>query len=227
MTTYCERCGGDVLFRVEETTETVRVREKDVSAIQYHAYCLTCGDEVYPGDLFDDNIHLAHDAYRAAIGAITTAQIKEVLRKYDVGATPLGRLLDWGPNTIARYLKGTIPDREHSRRLMELLEPDSMRKLVEARSGELTPVALRKVQAQLVECSRKYLPVDEVLYSTIQYHSESLGCGSIKEYLDIILTVDDILFETKLDRTVSTPVKAQPVPDLVGVGIGPLLLEAA
>lgn len=213
MKTYCEHCESDVSYRVEERVESVGVRDKNVDAVQYHAFCNVCGDEVYPNDLFNDNIDLAHDAFRASVGAITTAQIEEILRKYNIGATPLCRLLDWGPNTVTRYMKGTIPDREHSRRLVEILDTDAMRRLVEARGGELTPVALRKVQAQLAEYSRKYLPVDDRLYSTIQCHSKSLGCNSIRDYLNIVFGVDDVLFEMKVDGPVLAPDAEQTAPE--------------
>lgn len=215
MKAYCDHCASYVSYRIEERVESVEVRDRTVEAVQYHAFCNECGEEVYPNDLFDDNIDLAHDAFRISIGAITTERIEEILRKYNIGATPLCRLLGWGPNTIARYLKGTIPDKEHSRRLIELLDTEVMRRLVDARCEELTPVALRKVQARLAEYSQKYLPVDDMLYSTIQFQSTYLGCSSIRDYLNIVFAVNGVLCEMKVDDPALAHQSEQTAPESI------------
>lgn len=145
MKAFCEHCQQMVECTVETLdSEPVTVRGKQVYASQQHARCPHCGDEVFPNTLINYNVSHAHDAYRFAIGSITSAEIRSILEKYNIGAQPLSRLLGWGDNTIERQMKHTIPDREHANRLRTLNDPHEMLRLLHDGRERITPVAYER-----------------------------------------------------------------------------------
>ncbi len=81
------------------------------------------------------------------MNSITAEEIQSILDRYDIGAQPLGVLLGWGPNTIGRQLKHTIPDPEHAMRLKALRDPGYMMKLLKQHGNRLKPAARKKALA--------------------------------------------------------------------------------
>ncbi|WP_241154272.1 type II toxin-antitoxin system antitoxin SocA domain-containing protein [Streptococcus tangpeifui] len=76
---------------------------------------------------------------------ISVAEIKAILKKYNIGAKPLSELLGWGINTIPRYLKGDIPKADYSDKLRRIaVEPDYFLSLLKGASDILKPVAYEK-----------------------------------------------------------------------------------
>ena len=144
-TAYCENCNDLVEYTITgPAEECVTVRNRQIPAKQMHAHCNRCGAEVSPDEVIDYNVSNAHDAYRIAVGSITSDEIRSILDKYDIGAQPLSKLLGWGDNSIERQIKHTVPDLEHARRLRELEDPKAMKKLLFTNGNSIPTSAYKK-----------------------------------------------------------------------------------
>ena len=144
MKTYCFKCGEWEEYSVDKVKEELIIEGVSIIAEQKHAFCCKCHEEVFPDEISDENIDIAHDAYREAIGSISVADMKAILKKYDIGARPLSLLLGWGENTIERQMKHTIPERERADRLKELFDPYNMMSLIAQYGDKISDLARNK-----------------------------------------------------------------------------------
>ena len=189
--TYCENCNRDREYTINTEMVAYDIKGTKFTCPQRYAKCAICGENVYVGQLFDENSAVGHDAYRAALGIITVAQIEELLEKYDIGAVPLSRILGWGDSTIYKQMTGSIPSRERSDQLMALFMPDNMKSLIEHRGNMLTTVAKRKVEKALMNLSpRLYnhekLYIPEYFEDIISQEAHNAGIPA-QEYLIYVL----------------------------------------
>lgn len=89
-TAYCEICGGIRPCRISDAhEEVVCVRGTVVTALQMNACCVCCGEEVTPNEIIDFNVSHAHDAYWKSVGAMTSGEIREILRQSGMSAVEL------------------------------------------------------------------------------------------------------------------------------------------
>lgn len=145
MRAWCDQCEKYIECSDEYSrTESLELNGIRFNAIQSFGVCPFCDGEVWTNAMIDANTHRAHNAYRRAVGSITSEEIRHILKKYDIGAQPLSLLLGWGANTIERQMKHTIPDREHANRLRSLNDPREMYRLLSEKRERITPVAYNK-----------------------------------------------------------------------------------
>lgn len=147
---YCEHCDE----YVDYTTEiSEMIEEIDSYGIKYTGVktnCKICGERVYVDEIEDRNREKINAQYRKKIGIISTEEINSILDKYDIGATVLPIILDWGKLTISRYLKGCMPTRKYSDELYAILnDPKKMLELVESKKEELNGIAYKKAMIKI------------------------------------------------------------------------------
>jgi uncharacterized phage-associated protein len=66
-----------------------------------------------PG-VFDLNSREIDEQYRKAESIVSIEDIKDLMKIYDIGKTPLSLALGFGEITITRYLDGQVPSKEYS-----------------------------------------------------------------------------------------------------------------
>ena len=144
MKTYCFNCGKMEDYSVRNEKEQLIIDGVSIHVEQKHAFCCKCHEEVFPDEITDENISIAHDAYREAIGSISVSDMHLILEMYDIGARPLSLLLGWGENTIERQMKHTIPEKERADRLKELFDPYNMMSLIAQYGDKISSTARTK-----------------------------------------------------------------------------------
>lgn len=76
---------------------------------------------------------------------ISTDEILQILKQYNIGRKPLSVLLGWGQTTILRYLNGITPTPEYSKELLHILkDPSYYLDLLCANRERITELAFRK-----------------------------------------------------------------------------------
>ena len=100
---FCIECGDYKTFTIKTTREEITVRGVTFSYLEQTAYCSECGEEIYVPEINDINVQAREDAYRKASRLITVTEVNEILKKYNIGAGPLAKLLGFGDVTINRY----------------------------------------------------------------------------------------------------------------------------
>lgn len=149
MKSYCMNCEKDVRVIIKEENQTNIIRGEEITSLLKCTYCGNCGQEIYIPSINDENLDRIEASYREQNNIIQVAEIEELLETYNIGAKPLSLLLGWGEVTLTRYLKGQLPNKEHSEKLKALKNPYIFLQIFNENKHVLKDVALRKVLTTL------------------------------------------------------------------------------
>lgn len=159
---YCEVCDSNVSYNtkyehIKETVNKIEIEYKGTNA-----YCDICNNEVFVDDIDEQNTKIVNEIYRSKMGIISTNDIELILKKYNIGASVLSKLLNWGEVTIPRYVAGQTPSKEYSDKLSNILNnPREMYKLLNDNKDNITSVAYNKCK-NAIEDILDELCVDKV-----------------------------------------------------------------
>lgn len=191
--TYCVNCDELVAYRTMEVERRETIKGHEICFPYMQVVCEECGEEVYIARFMDQNTAAGHDAYRKAIGVITTREIQAILDQYNIGAVPLSTLLGWGQSTVHKQLTGTIPSKEKSDVLRKLADPLEMKRLVERNRELLTPLTLERVEKALdsllnVKSAMMAIEIPDALYQWVVQEAKASGT-SISDMLTMLLSM--------------------------------------
>ena len=123
MKQFCCKCYEDVDVIYKEGERTEKIDDATITYLEKYYVCKKCGNEFY-GDLHDYNIDTANTELRKFYGTILVSEIEEIIEKYNVKAEELSLILGLEKGTIAKYLDGMNPKKEHSE-LLKKIKDDS------------------------------------------------------------------------------------------------------
>ena len=156
-TIYCINCDKKNTYCVKSQRVDIKIRGIAFSYVEQAAYCSECGEEVYVPEINDLNVVAREEAYRQAAHLITIEEINQLLKKYNIGAGPLAKLMGFGEVTINRYIGGQLPSKEHSSLLLEVLAShEAMEKRLEQNKTLITQVAYTKCREAIDQLSALY-----------------------------------------------------------------------
>lgn len=156
-TVYCINCDEKTTYTVKCQRVEMTVRGTTFSYVEQSAYCAVCGEQVYVPEINDLNVVSREEAYRKAAHLITIPEINQIMKKYNIGAGPLAKVMGFGEVTINRYIGGQLPSKEHSALLLEVLSSHKiMEKRLEENKNYLKPVAYSKCRAAIDQLSVLY-----------------------------------------------------------------------
>ncbi len=152
MESYCKVCQELVSYDTEEEMVKEDVMGEEINYSKRYDVCRKCGNRFYSEETYNQNVINSSNALREKNSIITTTQIEEILKKYNIGKKPLSLVLGWGEITIIRYLDGQMPERVYSDILFKILEdPKELLKYVEKNKELITSVAYKKVVGRIAE----------------------------------------------------------------------------
>nr|WP_312580173.1 type II TA system antitoxin MqsA family protein [Sedimentibacter sp.] len=96
-----------------EVMETEIFKDEEVSFTATYEYCSNADEYLETEEMIKTNSLAMKDAYREKVGLLTSAEIVEIRRKYDVSQKDFSEILDWGRATITRYENHQVQDRAH------------------------------------------------------------------------------------------------------------------
>lgn len=150
MESYCDKCGKKVGYTTLKEKVKEVINGEEVTYLKKYDICNVCGNKFYSEDTYNYNIIAGSNEVRKKNGIVTTIQIEEILKKYNIGKKPLSLVLGWGEITIIRYLDGQLPERVYSDILLKILEdPKELLKYVERNKDLITEVAYKKVVGKI------------------------------------------------------------------------------
>lgn len=96
-----------------EVMETEIFKDEEVSFTAIYEYCSNADEYLETDAMIKANSLAMKDAYREKVGLLTSREIIEIRRKYDVSQKDFSEILDWGGATITRYENHQVQDRAH------------------------------------------------------------------------------------------------------------------
>ena len=152
MESYCDRCRKLVDYETKSEEIIENISDEEILYLKRYDVCCECGNVFYSENTYNLNVISSSNEIRKKHGLITTDQIEEILKKYNIGKKPLSLVLGWGEITIIRYLDGQIPERVYSDILLKVLDdPKELLKYVEKNRDLITSVAYKKVVGRIAE----------------------------------------------------------------------------
>lgn len=135
----------------EHEVRTVRVREQNVFKgveVSYDAtyeYCEPADEYIATEEMLSANDMAMKNAYRQAMGLLTTEQIGAIRAKYGISQSDLAALLGWGGKTITRYESHQVQDIAHNTILVKLdSDPEWFIELLKSARERISPEAYAK-----------------------------------------------------------------------------------
>ncbi len=145
MITFCEECHEMVAYITKSVTMEKEIKGKKIEFEGKEATCPTCNSDLFVASVRDFNLRQLDHAYRNSEKLITVPEIQMILEKYNIGKRPLSVLLGWGEVTLTRYLDGSIPTKQYSDRLYEILyNPDIMESILERNKESIADATYNK-----------------------------------------------------------------------------------
>lgn len=175
--TYCPSCDSDVTATITERLETLSVRGCPTEYVSHVAVCPLCGNDI--GDMAVDsrNLKAAYDAYRLANHVMSPEQIRSLRETYGMSLREFSRFLGFGEQTVAKYERGTLPDKSHSNMLALAETSDGANFLLGCNAGSLSDDSIRKVENFI---QRKQVERDP-FFDFADYMNEALNAPPSRE----------------------------------------------
>jgi len=99
----------------DKTKALINNTPVDYEEIYYH--CPIEDDRFVPKDILNQNLLSAKDSYRTLNGLLTSQEIKEVRKIYNLSQKEFANLLGWGDVTVQRYEKKSIQDETYDQKI--------------------------------------------------------------------------------------------------------------
>ena len=106
---FCSTCGDFVSSSIENTTETFRVRNVDITITSPARICENCGEIIFDEILDNEKLKLVYRGYREQKGMLQPEEIKEIREKRNLTQEEFSKILGFN---VARYENGSLQSEE-------------------------------------------------------------------------------------------------------------------
>ena len=141
----CPCCMEDHDVQIVRVNEVNVFKSINVSYDAEYYYCDKSGETYADEKQFAQNDIAMKNAYRSAVGLLTSEQIAAIRSQYQISQNDLCLLLGWGAKTITRYESHQVQDNAHDTILRKLsADPEWFLALLKASKGLIAPKSYAK-----------------------------------------------------------------------------------
>ena len=151
----CPLC--DKTHEVEERKRatTTIIKGEEVTYEERFYFCSNADEEeneFETGNMTNENLLNARNAYRIKMGLLTSDEIVEIRENYGLSQVDLARLLGWGEATISRYESKAIQDEAYDT-MLRLIKDNPLKALefLKKNSDKFSPLKRIGIREQIVE----------------------------------------------------------------------------
>lgn len=150
----CEMCGKEHSVDIIKEKSTAYIKDELVEYEETVYFCCNCDeDEAYyvPSKILNENLMKARNAYRKMKGLLTSDEIVEFRKKYNLSQTELSKIMDFGEATISRYESKSIQDETHDNMLRIVIEnPLELHRLLEKNKEQFDEHNYKLIRSRIV-----------------------------------------------------------------------------
>ena len=144
-TTFCEECNRIVRFNSNTRTLRKKIHGTVCEFIGKIAICPICGNELYVAEYEDSNLEQLKNTYRQQNNVLSVEEMKEILKRYNIGKRPFSIVIGLGEITFTNYLENSIPSRSNADLLNHVYyNPTFYKELLERNKNKINPAAYEK-----------------------------------------------------------------------------------
>ena len=160
---FCVYCREVKPYSVVKKTINKRIRDKDYSFVITTYVCDCCGHEMGVPGVFDLNSREIDEQYRKAESIVSIEDIKDLMKIYNIGKTPLSLALGFGEITITRYIEGQVPSKEYSDVIRRaLFKPEFMKEMLNKNRVKIAESAYTKAMKAAETLEKAFLVSDKM-----------------------------------------------------------------
>ena len=166
---FCVYCREVRPYSVVRKNIRKRIRDKDYSFVITTYVCDCCGHEMSVHGVFDLNSREIDEQYRKAESIVSIEDIRDLMKIFNIGKTPLSLALGFGEITITRYLEGQVPSKEYSDVIRRALSsPAFMKEMLVRNREKIAEPAFRKAM-KAAEDLEKAFQISDKMQGLIAY----------------------------------------------------------
>ncbi|OGX81649.1 type II toxin-antitoxin system antitoxin SocA domain-containing protein [Hymenobacter coccineus] len=144
---------GPALLRTETATEIFR---KEPFTYTKHFYeCQKTHKQYHTAEVENLNITQIYNQYRAEHRILFPEQIRHLRQQYDLSASKMSRLMDFGANQYRQYEDGEIPSTSNAAHLRLARDPRIFCQLIQDKQDELKPNEYERLIKRTEELKRE------------------------------------------------------------------------
>ena len=156
----CQMCGMEHPVDIIKEKATTYIKGELVEYEETLYYCCNCDeDEAYyiPSDILNKNLLNARNAYRIKKGLLTSKEIVNFRKIYDISQVELSKIMDFGEATISRYESKAIQDEAHDNMLRIVIDnPLELLKLLEKNKEQFENHRYELIRSKIVNVIRSH-----------------------------------------------------------------------
>lgn len=167
---------------------TMTIRGQEVEAEETFFFCPNVSEEeseFVHGGMLDRNLLAARDAYRKAVGLLTTKEIKGIRHSLGLTQRDLSLLLGWGAVTVTRYETTTIQEETYDEMMRRVsVDPRFALAMLERHAASFPKGRYERIRSSLRERARRTAPdlyAQDMLEKVYARFAEPNGLNGDKE----------------------------------------------
>ncbi len=183
----------------EHEVATVRIREKTKfkeAPIEYDAiyeYCKNADEFWATEEEISENDIAMKDAYREAVGLLSSKDIMNIRKKYGISQTDLAEILGLGAKTITRYEGHQVQERAYDAFLRQLdANPAWFMELLKKEKDKISPKSYERyymAAAEQIKESRSILLKESIAANYAEFDGDEPHCGNTAFNIEKLLEV--------------------------------------
>lgn len=177
----CPIC--DKVHKIEKKKRkaVATIKNEKTEYDEYYYICTnTDGDNEFVFEkLMDENLQMARDSYRIKHNLLTSNQIAQVRKKYNLTQLEFAKLLGLGDVTITRYESKQIQEQTYDS-MIKLIDKDSLFALesLKRNKSRFTQVRYKEIEKCIKNnIDKDYYTKQEILSKYIQYSDKNISNG--------------------------------------------------
>ena len=132
-----------------EKEEIYNVKGEDIKVNAHVRKCLDCNEEILDMVLDTDNLKQAYDIYRKKHNMLSTKDIINLRRKYNLSQRTFAILIGCTQATVVRYEKGALQNLTYDNIMKMLEEPANLKSALEKNKDKLDAKEVEKIEMTL------------------------------------------------------------------------------
>lgn len=209
----CPYCGenSEVYFVTQKTSMEIKNQVIEYQESFYR--CEACDEEFEVGKCINDNLLAARDAYRKKNKLLTSSEIAEIRKKYNLSQADFSLALGWGEITITRYETKQIQDSTYDMILrMVKSNPFMLLQLLEKNKNSFTEEKYKTIEENIrgtiKEDIIQEMDIDRIKDTYVLYDEPSqengyvvLNVKKLNNIIGTILSKTDCMYKVQLMKT--------------------------
>ncbi|MBQ7327736.1 MAG: DUF4065 domain-containing protein [Clostridia bacterium] len=107
---FCKECGMEHSVKLVQCETVAIIRDEKVTYTEQFYYCEQTEERFETSNQINSNLLAARDAYRVKNNLLTSLEIKEIRKKFDLTQEELSIVAGFGAKTVTRYETKQIQD---------------------------------------------------------------------------------------------------------------------